>query len=112
MGKNKKKKKSLIKSGWFFISAIILFLAVYLGVSFLLTYGSSITTVVVKKGTAEDLISCEGYIFKNSELILSPESGYIDCLKEDDEKVKKGEAVVSIYTNEIDPIKAKLTLTG
>ena len=102
MGKNKKKKKSLIKSGWFFISAIILFLAVYLGVSFLLTYGSSITTVVVKKGTAEDLISCEGYFFKNSELILSPESGYIDCLKEDDEKVKKGEAVVSIYTNEID----------
>ena len=102
MDKNKKRKRRLIKSGWFFISAIILFLAVYLGVSFLLTYGSSITTVVVKKGTLEDLVSCEGYIFKNSELVISTEAGYIDCLKKDDEKVKKGEAVVSIYKNEVD----------
>ena len=102
MKKNKKRKKHLLKGGWFFVISIILFLGVYLGVSFILTYGSSITTTVVKKGSIEDLIVSDGYIFKNSELIISPEDGYIDCLKEDDEKVKKGEAVVSIYKNEID----------
>lgn len=103
MGKNiKPKKKHSKKSGWFFIIAVILFLLVYLGVSFMLIYGDSVTTYIVKNGTEEDLIYSEGYIFKDSEIVTSTEAGYIDCLKEDDEKVGKGEAVVNIYKNEVD----------
>lgn len=102
MDKSKKHKKKTLRGSWFFIIAIILFLFVYLAVSFSLTYGDTVTTFVVKKGTTEELISCTGYIFKNSTIITSPEAGYIDCLKEDDEKVKKGEAVVSVYKNEVD----------
>ena len=102
MEKTQKRKKTSEKIGWFFITVLILFLAVYLGVSFSLTYGNSLTTVIVKKGTEEDLISCDGFIFKNSALITSSAAGYIDCLRADDEKVKKGEAIVSVYKNEID----------
>lgn len=100
--KNKdKKKKQKKKNSWFFIIALIVFLVVYLSVSFILNTGSAVSTVVVKKGSVEDSIFSQGYIFKDSEIITAESDGYIDCLKEDEEKVKKGEAVVAIYKDQV-----------
>ena len=98
---NKVKKRNHKKSGWFFIIALIVFLAVYLSVSFALNAGNTLSTVVVKKGSVEDSIYSEGYIFKDSLVVTSNKNGYIDCLKDDEEKVKKGEAIVAVYTDEV-----------
>lgn len=99
--KHNKIKKKRRKNGWFFIIALIVFLSVYLSVSFLLSSGGAVSTVVVKKGTVEDSIYVEGYIFKDSTVINAPRGGYIDCLKEEEEKVKIGEAVAAIYTDKV-----------
>ena len=68
---NKAKKRNHKKSGWFFIIALIVFLAVYLSVSFVLNAGNTLSTVVVKKGSVEDSIYSEGYIFKDSLVVTS-----------------------------------------
>ena len=64
--KSKKKLNKKRKTGWIFIKAMVIFLFVYIGASFILNTGKSLTTVVVKNGFVEDVVECEGYIFKDS----------------------------------------------
>lgn len=99
---NNKKEKQNKKNGWFFVTALIVFFTVYISISFALTFRDALTTTIVKKGNSEELISSSGYIFKDSVVVASTEAGYIDCLFDDDEKVKKGEPIISVYDNEVD----------
>lgn len=101
MAKETAKKRNKKKGGWFYLIALVVFVAVYLTVSFLLSLRNTISTVVVKKGELEDFILAEGYVFKNSTIIYADKTGYIDCLKEDEEKVKIGEAIVALYNEQV-----------
>ncbi len=101
MAKETAKKRNKKKGGWFYVIALVVFVAVYLSVSFLLSLRNTYSTVVVKKGELEDFILAEGYVFKNSTIIYAEKEGYIDCLKEDEEKVKKGEAIVALYNEQV-----------
>ncbi len=101
MAKDTEKKRNKKKGGWFYVIALVVFVAVYLSVSFLLSLRNTYSTVVVKKGELEDFILAEGYVFKNSTVIYAEKEGYIDCLKEDEEKVKVGEAIVALYNEQV-----------
>ena len=105
MEKQKKaKKKHRSKNGWFAIGAIVVFFLVYITASFVFSAGSSVTTKVVKNGSVEDSLFAKGYVFKNATVLTSPSAGYIDCLKEDEERAEKGEAVAAVYKNEADAV--------
>ncbi len=98
----KTKKKRRAKNGWFAVGAFVVFFLVYLTASFVFSAGNSITTTVVKNGSVEDSLYAPGYIFKDCIIVNSPSEGYIDCLKEDEERAEKGEAIVAVYKNNVD----------
>lgn len=94
----KRRKK---RNGISFIGILLLAFVVYISVNILLTSGNRIQTTIVQKGEEEELISAEGYIFREQTVINAPASGYLFCEAEEDQRVKTGEAVMSIYKNEI-----------
>lgn len=98
----KTKKKRRAKNGWFAVGAFVVFFLVYLTASFVFSAGNSITTTVVKSGSVEDSLYASGYVFKDCIIVNSPSEGYIDCLKEDEERAEKGEAIVAVYKNNVD----------
>lgn len=97
----RKRRRRRKKRGGY-IGIMLLTVVVYITVNILISSGGSrMTTVIVRKGNEEDLISAEGYIFRNQTVINAPAGGYLFCEVDDEQKVKSGEAVMSIYKNEI-----------
>lgn len=98
-GKKSSNKKRKRNSGFvgFLVAAFILVVAVN-GIT---SYGNRLTTTIVRSGAEEDLISAEGYVFREQTVINAPSSGYLYCIKDEDERVSIGETVMYIYKNEI-----------
>lgn len=93
----KRKKRGISRYAGVFFAIVI----VYVLVNIVMTGGSSMQTTIVQRGTEEDVLTADGYIFRNSTVITSPASGYLLCEAQEDSRVKKGETVVSVYKNEI-----------
>ncbi len=93
----KRKKRGISRYAGMFFAIVI----VYVLVNIVMTGGNSMQTTIVQRGTEEDVLTADGYVFRNSTIITSPVSGYLLCEVKEDSRVKKGEAVVSVYKNEI-----------
>ncbi len=96
--KREKKKHKRKKIGY-----IGLFLSVFtiLLIINILNFGGSVRTVVVRRGTEEETIPATAYIFREQTIVTTPKTGFLYCEAREDERVKSGEAIVSIYENEI-----------
>lgn len=94
--KKKKKQRSFLA---FLITAFVL----YLVVNVLMSFGNRIETMIVRRGTEEEHITAEGYIFREQTVISAPENGYLRCEADEEQRVKIGETVAYVYQKEIDP---------
>ncbi len=101
MDKNRKSSKRITKKRGGFLGFLVLAFVLVISVNSVLSYGNRMTTTVVRSGAEEDLISAEGYIFREQTVINAPSSGYLYCVMAEDERVSLGETVMHIYKNEI-----------
>lgn len=95
--KNKKKKRR--RGG--FVGFLIIAFVLVIAVNLLLSNDSRLETTIVRQGSEEDLISADGYIFREQSVITAPADGYVYCEAAEDERVSAGEAVMYIYKTEI-----------
>ncbi len=93
----KKKKKS--KLG-FVIFLVVAFVACIV-VNIVLSSDKRMETMIVRTGSEEEIIEATGYVFREQTVIKAPEGGYVYCEVAEDQRVKSGETVISIYKNEI-----------
>ncbi len=97
--KTTKRRKKKGKIGY--IGIFLLVFVVYIVINIVLGFSGNIRTVVVRKGVDEEKVSANAYIFREQTIVNAPQSGFIYCEAREDERVKSGEAIVSIYKNEI-----------
>ena len=76
-------------------------LAVYVIVNILAGQGNGVSTMPVRRGSEEELLRAEGYIFREQTVISAPAAGFLHAEVREDERVKSGEAVMAIYKSEI-----------
>lgn len=105
MSDSKKSKKKHL-NGKTVLLCIFLILAVYVGISFIVNSGGSLTTYTVREGEISESFTAEGFIFKEQQVISAPSGGYLECVVSESERVGKGGTVAYIYANEA-PIKEK-----
>ncbi len=102
MGENENNKKpnKRKKRGGFLGFLLVAFVLIVV-VNVTLSYGSRLETTIVRNGSEEDLISADGYIFRDQTVIYAPTDGYIYCEVAEDERVSSGQVVMYIYKNQI-----------
>lgn len=93
-----KRKK---RGGLGYIGIFLLAFVVYIVINVILGFGQNMRTIVVRKGIEDEIILADAYIFRDQTQVKSPQSGYLYCEVREDERVKSGQAIVSIYKNEI-----------
>lgn len=98
--KQNRKKRKKKKGG--FVSFLIIAFVLYIIVNVALSYGDRLETMIVKTGSEEEIIKSEGYVFRNQTIINAPKDGYLYCEADEDQRVKIGETVAYIYSNELD----------
>ncbi len=94
-----KKKKKQRSFAAFLIAAFVICITA----NVLLSFGNRIETMIVRRGTEEECITAEGYIFREQTIISSPADGYLRCEADEEQRVKIGETVAHVYQKEIDP---------
>ncbi len=97
----KAKVKHKKRGGLGYIGIFLLAFVVYIVINVILGFGGNVRTVVVRKGSEDEIISADAYIFREQTTVNAPQSGYLYCEVGEDERVKSGQAIVSIYKNEI-----------
>ena len=95
-----KRKKKKSRKG--FITFLICIFVFYIILNIAISSGDRIETMIVRTGTEEESIKAKGYLFKEQTVINSPDSGYLYCEADEDERVKIGETVAYVYKKEID----------
>ncbi len=85
--------------------AFILFVAFVLCVAFnvIINMGDRLETMIVRRGSEEESIETDGYIFREQTVINAPEGGFLRYEADEDQRVKKGELVAYVYEKEISP---------
>lgn len=73
---------------------------IYILLSIVFSFKSSITTSIALKGTVVENFKADGYIFREQSVINAPVSGYLECCSEEGERVNEGQDVGYIYTGE------------
>lgn len=101
MKNNRKSSKRKTEKRGGFLGFLVASFVLVISVNSVLSYGNRMTTTIVRSGAEEDLISAEGYIFREQTVINAPSSGYLYCVMAEDERVSLGETVMHIYKNEI-----------
>ncbi len=94
-----KKKKKAFSAG---IALIMVFLiaVIYTGYHvFNLLTDQEVTTIVSGVMTHSDTIGSRGYIFRDETLLVSENTGAIDYLVGDGEKVSKNQMIADVYDN-------------
>ncbi len=101
MKNNRKSSKQKTKKRGGFIGFLVASFVLVISVNSVLSYGNRMTTTIVRSGAEDDLISAQGYVFREQTVINAPSSGYLYCVMAEDERVSLGETVMHIYKNEI-----------
>ncbi len=101
MKNDRKSSKRKTKKHGGFIGFLVFAFVLIISVNSVLSYGNRMTTTIVRSGAEEDLISAQGYVFREQTVINAPSSGYLYCVMAEDERVSLGETVMHIYKNEI-----------
>lgn len=85
------------------IKAIAGILLVYILLSIIFSFRSSVTTTVALKGEVTENFECEGYVFREQKVMTAPVAGYLECYAQEGERVNEGQNVGYIYTGEFTP---------
>ncbi len=101
MSNNKSTPKKNKKKRGGFLGFLIIAFVLIVAVNVMSSYGSRLETTIVRSGSEESIVSADGYIFRDQTVILAPESGYLYCEVPEDERVSRGEVVMSLYKNEV-----------
>lgn len=97
--KRREKKKNRRGFIGFLVCAFLLCIAVNLALS----ADRRLETMIVRTGSEEEIIGTEGFVFRKQTVISAPDSGYLYCEADEDQRVRVGETVMYIYKNQINP---------
>ena len=98
--KKKQKRNWAIKG----IAAAVL---LYLLLSIVFSFHSSMSTAIALKGTVEEEIVADGYVFREQHIINAPASGYLECRVGEGDRVNEGQSIGYIYTGQYDPQRSQ-----
>lgn len=99
--RHKKQKRSWI------IKGILSVAALYLVFSVIFSFRSSMTTAIALKGTIEEEILADGYVFRDQKVMIAPASGYLEAWVSEGDRVREGQSLGCIYTGEYDPERSQ-----
>ena len=95
--KNKKSKKG------FLLKAVFLFALLYFIVIAVMSFfDAPFTSTTAQKGSLEERITCDGYIFRDQTVVTSPQDGLLECEVDEEERVAQGEQIASVYQAGVD----------
>lgn len=100
MKKAEKSKRGRRKKGGK-LTLLVALVALYVIVNILAGSRGGVSTMPVRHGAEEETLRAEGYIFRDQTVIYAPASGFLYAEVREDERVKSGEAVMSVYKSEI-----------
>lgn len=99
-----RRKRGLRKKIFLIPKFFAVFAIVFVAISIMLNHGDTVETYTAMKGSIEEYILADGFIFRNQEVITSPIDGFIECSASEGQRVN-GEAVIAtVYNGEIDPV--------
>lgn len=81
----------------------LVFAAVFLIVSIFFGAGDSVETFTALKGSVEEYVLADGYVFRQQEMISSDIDGYLECSAKEGERVNEGDVIASVYSGQVDP---------
>ncbi len=99
--RQKRREKKRSRRG--FISFLICAFLLCIAVNLVLSAGDRLETMIVRTGSEEEVIETEGFVFRKQTVISAPDSGYLYCEVDEDQRVKVGETVMYIYKSQINP---------
>lgn len=97
-GYEKRKKKLFLIPRLFLVFAtVFLIMTIFFGA------GDSVETFTALKGSIDEYVLADGYVFRNQELISSDIDGYLECNAKEGERVNEGDVVATVYNGQVDP---------
>ena len=107
--KRRAKRREKHKRSWM-IKIMVAAAVVYLVFAILFSFRSGVTTTIAQKGSIEEEIVADGYVFRDQRVMNAPVSGYLECWADEGERVTEGQAVGCIYTGQYDPERSQKIL--
>lgn len=95
--RSRTKKPSVMKIVIFVIIGIIL---VYIIAAIISGLAGGLKTTTALNGSVTEEFRCDGYIFKDASVINAPSSGHIECVVSEGERVKQGQTVAYVYSEQ------------
>lgn len=89
------------KRAWMIRGAVAAVL-LYLVISIVFSLYSGVTTTIALKGTVEEEVLADGYVFREQTLINAPASGYLECRVSEGDRVNEGQLIGYVYTGQYD----------
>ena len=84
-GRKREKKKSKIKTASIILVGVVL---LYLFGAIFVSISSNLSTTVAQNGVVRESIRVTGYVFREQNVITSPDVGYLECIVDEGERVK------------------------
>ncbi len=93
----RRKKRNWVLGG--IASAIVL----YLLLSVIFSFYSSMSTMIAMKGAVEESVLADGYVIRKQQTIPAPAAGYLECRVNEGDRVTEGQILGYVYTGDYDP---------
>ncbi len=97
----KKENKTSKGKGIGFLGFLVFAFVLVIAGNVILSQGLRLETIIVRSGSEENVIKAKGYIFRDQTVVYAPTDGYLYCEAAEDERVSRGETVMSIYKNQV-----------
>ena len=82
---------------------VLVFALFFLMISIFFRAGSAVNTYTALKGSIEEYVISDGYIFRDQALVESPADGYFECVAEEGERIIEGATLATVYREKVDP---------
>lgn len=99
-----RRKRGLRKKIFLIPKFFAVFAIVFVAISIMLNHGDTVETYTAMKGSIEEYILADGFIFRNQEVITSPIGGFIECSASEGQRVNADTVIATVYNGEIDPV--------
>ncbi len=99
----KRRKRELKKRLFLIPKLFFVFAAFFLIISIFFRAGNSVETFTALKGSIEEYVLADGYIFRDQELVTSNIDGYLECNAKEGQRVNEGDVVSTVYNGHVDP---------
>lgn len=99
----KRRKRNLKKRLFLIPKLFLVFAAFFLVISIFFRAGNSVETFTALKGSIEEYVLADGYIFREQELIETTIDGYLECNAKEGQRVNEGDVIATVYNGQVDP---------